>query len=1747
MKFKNISRGIFLLSSLSMCMSIHALYAAETTITFKQHAELTQARLPATSRQSTLLNISQFGRYAITAQSAQGTALQYVDRMSGPGEINGTPGKQDGRLDLFLNQGEYKIITKSDSNGTGEVTLQAHAFSELNSAAVPQIVKYKIISGALDDFQQRSYWLYLESREVVAIEAAGRNLADLRLWKDGNWLVDTQPQISQTFPDPHKPLQVCQLNLTLEPGLYLLTAYGGPSQAWTETSQEHPLHIRYGIPELDVTGQRQYTLSVFGTDRFVVPGETNYFQLSLPEAKPMSMSVASYAAEQAFTNDGNTVDINKKSLPPVAELTLSTQSTPRIISLSGLAGQAYVLRQFTKLYQYNFDRDGEYWLSTIHSGAAEDSVDATSILTQRPHHQREQYLDSRVIELDAQKVWQRRFNLLDKLTLFIKIPVTGKYRVHGSGESVKARYRFEPFLTSRPRDYQTPAYEDDKHQWDLDAGYYVLSVDPEQKGILTLRIASAEKIDSTELMLQSVQGSTRYGKIALDRGSSYTLYMNQQPGVSSGVVLRELPIDLSTALPVSQASAELVQIPVTLSEPGTLQAVTLDGKPLPISVNNAEWKTSLSLSSGTYEIFVRNESTSTQTYSLEFAPQRLAQSSPLPPVSSAALAGIPQFPVLTDKKATYQDLDRQQQATFAVQVQRPALYRIETTGLLETQGNLRTRTNPSLLRKQANGIGRNFLIQSYLRQGDYQLSIQTQGQTRGHLGMVLQQTPLIDGGVLSAGIVARAMMQAGKGLAYTLHVEKAGNYRVRAMGVNRRFTMRLEDKDGWPLLKPDISADVVEPLEAGEYRLILLPEAIDARVVTLFEAIPEAVELTGHGPFQLALNQSISHVWREPENGGTRSPDLWAFDIPAPLDISISLDHEMQGVIQMQAGEVLKDVAKLEANEAWHGKLEPGKYQLSVSNLRHNNHVSYQLHLSAKQFSVGQTRELSVPATIPISIGVNNIYEISSYGDADVRATLLDAEGRELAHNDDYINDWNFVIARTLAAGQYQLQIEPLNSASATTTIQLRSPAAITEQARQLPIQVQIKDNDAHVYPLTLGAKDELLVMQADSTETVGLSIEVLQNQTWRVIGTTVGKAARLLMPIEKPATTEQGLPHRVRVWSLDRRAAAIQLRVNAYRPTTEQDFYLVRAGIPLKVLPGASPQIAIGKVKTLRPGLYQIDKPADVLWTSQVESVLRSAPENGYITSSNENTLWVARILSDQHETHPRLHARLIRLGDKQVSSVSLNLPAAQRSFIDIKSHAGPLLVLADSRIGQVGVQLIDPENYQAPIDSHSLAVAKGSVVSAVADGRELMASIWNAGEDDHALFASISMYPFKPPSSVSLKENVAHGALSPAQSVLVNLAEGDKRLQLVLPAHTAAILLQDKRQLSTHWSGDTALNINLQTQADKLLLLYTGEIPQQFSVMLSTGTKSKPHAIVADSMYQGSYTARGQEWLPIESLPDNKPAVLRIRGDASGIYIENTGRIRTGKNIKILQPGSLQLTHAPGRVLAWLDTQSNIAAGASANLQTLAVDKPISLPLAGISQALQLKSKDARLIRLHCDTALVTRVQTAGQAELVEAHPYGVDYTFFLPAGDTSLSLSALGTGALSGQLDMTSSTATPFDEGLGPVAMLPGGGSALYKFKLDQDGPVGIGVRASSDVINAVLLDSNGKQLEQGVVMMPSLAAGWYWLMLSAPTDTAPVNAMPVLVGSTPPASGPPADVIREYLERAGRKLNEVRGQP
>lgn len=1721
-------------------------------------ARINPATVPARGKHSALLTLKSFGRYAITVTSSQGVSLQPLDRMSGAGLVVGEPGKQDGRLDLFLDRGEYKILTQASGKGSGQAKLGAHAFRELHEHP-PLLIEQRLERASLDDFEQRSYWLEIKEKRTVAIEAAGRHLADLRLWRDGTWLVNVAPQLVLSQARVDHPLQIARFTAELEPGLYLVTAYGGPSQPWTEASDEKPFLLRLGVPTLGPAMRQQFTMGEFGVERFLVPEGPNYFRLELPVAGTASIQVGAYNEHDPFQAQGASASIDKRSLPPVAELNNVGGNNVKLVTVTMDAGKPFILQHFNASITNHFNVSGDYWLSSIHAGYAEDSVGATAVLTRQRRngtYGSEEYVDARVLELAQGKPWHRRFNLLDELTLFVRLPETSKISVIGQG--VRARYRFEPFLTSRPNDYKTPPWQESGHVFELDKGLYVLTVEPETKGILDLQLLppgsvfqdvmsflsklSPDSNDATEQhspptggapgeKLTPVNPVARFAEARLEYDTNYTMYLNRQPGVATGMVLRPLPIDLQFPLPVTQKAGETLTIPVRIPENGTLRALAEDGHSLNITLEKGKSGPAIEVEEGVYSVIVKGTN-AVQVYSLGLEPTRLASKTPLPPMPDATLATLPKFPVIKSGSPHYLELDRNSSSDFRVHVEKPGLYRFETTGLLHTGGKVRTRVDPSLFGESENGVGRNFLIQSYLREGEYQLAVDTQGQTKGDLGVQVTRTEVVDGGELRAGEVARAQLPSAQALAYRFHIAKRGTYHLQAMGLGRDFKLRLEDTDGWPQFAPVQDGEITGELMPGDYRLIVLPQTSEARVLTRIERVVGKPTYRGHGPHRIALETRIAHTWQEPAKGKARLPDQWEFDLPAPADISISLDSEMEATL-VNVGNLKSPVAQIEAGRVWGGKVPEGRYRVQARHSRSNNHVPYALQISAVQLLSGQSRAVLAPATIPVSVGADGLVELQSFGHSDVRARLVDASGELIAQNDDRPDDWNFHIARRLSPGEYKLIVDPVNEQQSQTTVFMREPGEVAEKPLVLGSNADIKDEQVHVYPLPIPNDRNFLLASAQSSDTVGLALEGESAQGWVNLGVVLAKDPYLALPLG----AERYQSYRLRVWSADRRSLKVRVKAVAEALSAASESQLLQGSVSLTHLNDGRADLRVAMITLTRPGTFRIKGDVAGLQWSDTAMCAVQVGGNGVINASGK-TMWLVGQVSGQRVSgDTSLAAERLRLPVGESESLRLELQPGRVGTIDLQSGQGLSLVLAQARAGQPGMAISSKR------DPNMMGLVPGEAVAVALPGVTESANVWNAADPNAPLELDVRQVPLRRSSAEEFGMGASDGTIGSRTAQPIKLPGGSLRVRLTLSPMNAAVFLKRGAILSTHWAGAEALQETVLTDADELWLLNADARAAQYGVEIAPGTGEAEAALKLGELLERNVSTAGRLRVQVE-MPKKGNGTgadqfrLRVSGNVQAMWLENGGRIASGNDIAIRDSGVLWLQHQPGILVAWLEAPGVQGGKGIAewfkSLQETTVKPPQTVNLRGKSQILNFNPGQPTMLHVRTTVPVVTHYIVEGQPPITEAHLQGANINLMAPAGSSRLIVRAIGADNLSGVANILATEAGNLDEGAGPKILLAPGSARLFSFEIKQQTQVGIGVRASSDVVHSVLYNGRGAVQSQGVVQMPTLPPGRYYLAIEMPTDSAPVQVQPIVFGLKKPDTRPPFEILRRYVE-------------
>jgi hypothetical protein len=312
---------------------------------------------------------------------------------------------------------------------------------------------------------------------------------------------------------------------------------------------------------------------------------------------------------------------------------------------------------------------------------------------------------------------------------------------------------------------------------------------------------------------------------------------------------------------------------------------------------------------------------------------------------------------------------------------------------------------------------------------------------------------------------------------------------------------------------------------------------------------------------------------------------------------------------------------------------------------------------------------------------------------------------------------------------------------------------------------------------------------------------------------------------------------------------------------------------------------------------------------------------------------------------------------------------------------------------------------------------------------------------------------------------------------------------------------------------------------------------------LQLNRSSSKRPMQISVNQFFRQNNATGGILRIPVV-IPQGDPHyVLRIRGSSDTQLLQQNGFVLQGDNLELSGNGVLQIKYPPGLLMAWLDNRKSLTLGSSEH--EVILEKPNQSTTLKLSTAMPtqvIQAKQDSVLHLHSDTPLITRIVHSGGNEQVQAYPNGIATDIYLPQGKTQLSVSAISGQSLAGTLDLSNSALTEINEGTGSERLLVAGGAQFFSFKLNQTTTIGVGLQASSDLIQGKLLNSNGDIIGHGVVQMLKLEPGRYVLAAYASPQDQSVTIRPVLIGTQPKATTPPKDVILRYMRAAGIKFSE-----
>ncbi len=899
-----------------------------------QAATLSPSTVPATGRFETVLTLDAPGAVHLSARSASGTSCELIDRVRGPFASSGSAGTSNCELDLLLDAGQYKVRLDSSKKGKGQVQLSATPFVELNPTPVRLAPGTGVLT-ALKPGQQASYWLSVTTRQVPFVRVAGRHAGEVRLWRNGEWLEPQTMRHSQNSPLAGQPQHEWWLDSVLEPGEYLLVAYGRDSTKIAGASVDDSLTVESGFPQAgpSVTSVA-FTLPASGVTTVRVPSQylAAVVGLDAPPAGPVTLGVHDVRGETSGLGSASTCRIEKASLTPECSATGGTNNpTPgfEVIIVRGPPGTRGLLewapyRSDSSAWlgnggggyygspagriDFQVGTSGHY-LTGIHDLPLD--VDSAPQGCQLERMNRDWSETTGIVARQVTRIGdgehlEKAFNydgngaivwfevgaatggkgLLEKTGLSSR-----KYRVEAQG-GLKSHCEIFRLEGKGTLNRLTESKPDDKacnQVTALTPGVYQVQLYDGVYGAEKLVIKEDGAKGTT---LAPAQVGCLFPDVNLEAGNyRLTLARRDSAVATRGFMLRPLPLLTSTTAHLVLEGKGSLSLPLAAS--GPLDVRSSGGGMFGCALT----RTSVGTTAGVCSLPAVSVGEVLTLTNPTAAPMQLtlghAGTAPvLGPLSVWTPKLTPLTRILPDSAMPY-DFDRNQSQAVSFDVATPGLYNVTTLGLLGTECRLRTPVVEQVASNSGGGRGRNCLVQTYLQKGRYLLTVRTVGSSKGRGSIFLTRRPPREFASVVGEGQAFFRVDANELVQQKITIRTAGGYTLGTAGQGQTLNCRIEDAEGWPLERVPVPCKLSRELQAGTYLWTQLPLTVESMRRTKLEKHRDALVLRGNRPHALEY-----FTWYDAELGPD-GKDEFLFKLEGETDLDVVLTGGMQGRVYL--------------------------------------------------------------------------------------------------------------------------------------------------------------------------------------------------------------------------------------------------------------------------------------------------------------------------------------------------------------------------------------------------------------------------------------------------------------------------------------------------------------------------------------------------------------------------------------------------------------------------------------------------------------------------------------------------------------------------------------------------------------------------------------------------------------------------------------------------------------------------------
>ncbi len=1723
------------------------------------------ASVPAQGEQQALVTVDRTAMVHLSAKSAPGTRCELVDQLQGPFLESGVAGKSSCELDALLDPGPYLLRLASPKKGKGQVALAAAPFTEVNSPLV-RLVPGRRVERLLHPAEQASYWIHLDSRAFVPLTVWGRTAGAVRVWRNGEWAEPSQPQGQLVSPKPNQPLHRWQLADFLEAGDYLVTVYGANPTAFAEGAPDDTMAIAYGFPEASAEGRWQVALPFTGEAAFALPGPSIivHSRLAAAASTPTTVTLAPVAPDGSVPLSSEVASCRIEARATVPECAaVVNAAAPRYVALvrgapgtvvdlgfaawlpgssHGLADGAYGPPSET--LEFTAPRGGNFLVASDDLPPDPDEAPLGCRLEREEPPGTWSAMATAAPKLSGDRRYERRFNYDGEgKILWFELESGGRWLIADDPERKATCELYRISGDERQRVSEGAGSQGCRLDRSLSAGLYELRLYGGNEGIQTLQL-TPNGFFSRPTSAPLSQLACRFDRVGLEKGAHYRVVFSRLGRAAArGLFVRPLPLELQRPLPLELGPGATLTVPMQAG-PGLVARSSgaafecgLEGAGRASSQGGACRFSSVPSSQ---QLTLANRGAEPVRVELTFE-----RPAPAEPALAAFSPRFQPLPALEPGAPVFFDFERGASHSAAFEVRRAGLYDVTTEGLLQTSCAIRTPATPKLAENQGAGRGRNCLVSAWLRPGRYLAAATTLNASKGRGALAISaREPKVQS--VGSGLTY-FRVEAGDLVQQRLRAAGRGTSRLETLARGAPLSCRLEDKDGWPLLRVPTSCDLALALAPGEYLWTQLPLTVESDRRTRFEKVVEAPVLSGKKARRIALNERAQAELSE------AGKDEYLFELPAELDLTVELTGGMQGrIYRLEPGkppapvEIIypqvtqappADVPEspeappesmaedepplVESSEesaaeeapsapaiarpapaaptssgAQRIALPAGRYQLIAEHSRGDVDIRYALLIEAEELVPGLAREFPMPGDVEVRLGSPGLLRLRTDGELDPRCRLYDAAGRLVAASSGRGADWNCDFSEPLAEGHYRLSIESETLQSGSTRVSAAMSASVDVAAPQL----------GKAASLAFGTGFAQVALPAP-----GAAVQEVRLRSGAPFSAALALAGGVSAErcVEKPECAFLVAPSasgsRLLVW----RAAASSEKVDlmlAARAVAERG-------------PGRLEATQAAKVQVPKAGLYR---------TGPGVLCLPAAAQGVFAACGPEISL----------EQGPHLFATL---GDGKLaldeSVAKVGEPAADRvrlassPFIQAERSSGRALHLL-SVLGRSGLRA-------AP----GCALSPGAralgdeACFAASSQEETVARWWTAAEPGDA---DVQRQAVKLPSGA---RPLAPGQQSLAWSepaARFSLPAGPSRVELMLAPETWAALLDGAGDPVDLCPPSVKLSRCLfLAQGGEVALAGSGE--RRAEATLLSGAPAARAALSPDGLYEAVLAVPGASVIAI--APDARERTLEVSGARSCLVRLADGR-RVSSCSARLPPNTAgevvaESTGGPLRAAAY--PASGLAAALFPKVGPAGKSPPLAegqaAPLAaGFDRAIALEQ--GAVVHVRASAGVCALIAADGARE-VGGEGRGCELHRYLEKGTHRLLVRPFGGEPLQGVAAWTQSAVEPLSDGVGPERWIAPGQALYFRFTTASKGRVGIGLKAPADTLECAVLDASQKPLGDGCQQLLELSQGSYLLTVRAPQASPASRIRPVVFGLAGAKLSVPEEYLREFFARIGEQ--------